>query len=183
MRGQPSELVEFVETRSGRLYTVSEHDRAHWAQRDCADAACVEDHAVKLPYGYFWEFPAEIQRGEDDVTLVASTRRQDHNEYLLHYESEAWVLERMPAAPRGPWPVADGGLWVIVDDELWHRDPAGGWRDVELPVELSVELSVELGEPTLTAASRPELGELWICVATLGRTTFYATRASAQTPT
>ncbi|HVH98014.1 MAG TPA: hypothetical protein VM869_04870, partial [Enhygromyxa sp.] len=82
-------IFDFFETRSGRIYVITEKDAALWAQQDCGAEGCeTPPAAVKLPYGTDWEFAMQIprQRGEA-VALAIATVEGLGKHHILHYET------------------------------------------------------------------------------------------------
>jgi hypothetical protein len=164
-------LVEFVETRSGRLYTISRDGEELFAQRNCPDQACVDESAVKLPFGVDWSFSLEVPRQRHSVSLAANVRHEDADKaHLMHYETGGWKLEALPTSASGLWPTKDGGLWARVGDKLLHRDPDGGWRNIVLPP----------GAGNVSVAMRADQSELWIAAVVDGKPAVFATHANAQ---
>lgn len=171
-------LVAFFETRAGEIYTIRQPPGVElngplYAQRDCADQACVDREAVKLPLGNQWSFTKPVTRQQHSVSAVAEARVDAGVQaHLLHYEAGGWKLESVASAPVGLWPTKDGGLWTMVGEQLLHRDPKGMWRAVALPE----------GATSVTAAMRGDSSELWISATVGDAAVVYATAANAQTP-
>lgn len=164
-------LVEWVETGSGKIYTVSKDAEQVLVQRDCADQPCSDQNAIVLPFGTDWVFPLQVPRQRNSVSLAANvTREGAETHHVLHYETGGWKLESLRAAASGLWPTKDGGLWARVGEQLWHRDPEGGWRNIGLP-ERASDVSV---------AMRDDQTELWIAATIDGKPAVFATHANAQ---
>lgn len=164
-------LVEFVETRSARVYTISRDGEELFAQRSCEDQACVDESAVKLPFGVEWSFSLEIPRQRNSVSLAATvTHEGAEKAHLMHYETGGWKLESLATRASGLWPTKDGGLWARVGGKLLHRDPDGGWRDIVLPP----------GAGTVSVAMREDQSEVWIATVVDGKPAVFATHANAQ---
>jgi hypothetical protein len=169
------ELLAFAETRSGRVYPITDSAGAVWVQRDCQDSDCVEQNAIQLPLGDRWNFGRQIARQRHSVTLVATARPPGQTEtvdHLLHYGTGGWKLEAIAQAPDGMWPSKDGGLWAKLGAELWHRDPDGAWRNVALPA----------GASSVSVALRGDQNELWITGIVAGKPAVYAVHANVQDP-
>jgi hypothetical protein len=164
-------LIEFVETGSGKIYSISKDGERVFVQRDCADQACSDENAIALPFGGDWVFPLQVPRQRHSVSLAANvTQEGAQKHHVLHYETGGWKLESLRAAASGLWPSKDGGLWARVGEQLWHRDPEGGWRNIGLP-ERATDVSV---------AMRADQTELWIAATIDGKPVVFATHANAQ---
>ena len=122
-----------------------------------------------MPLGTEWAFAAQAPRKRHHLSTLATNGARA---FLLHYEKKNWVLEEKTQAGsvRGMWPTKDGGLWVRVEDQLWHRDPSGGWRNIELPPTLT----------NLSVAINADKTELWIAGVVEGKPVVLATYAAAQ---
>ena len=165
------ELVDWMETKSGRIYTISRYKAGLVATRNCEDKDCAILNMAELPGGSDWSFSHTRTRKRHAMSLIATQGGSKH--YLLHAESGGWKLNPTPSAPRGLWATKDGGLWVQIGEALWHRDPSGSWRDVALPA----------GASGLSAGMRADQSELWIAVSVGGKSLVFATAANAQDPT
>lgn len=164
-------VLAIVESRSGQLRTLSLRTTGVYAQIQCPDFDCVTANAVKLPVGSDWEFPMQVARGHDAITVygrVADGRWTGH--FLLHHGSRDWTLESLPAEPDGMWASEAGGLWVLVGDALWHRDPRGGWVSVALPtgVDDATAAMVDGGRSLWIAATVDGVGKLYTTAADPG---------------
>jgi hypothetical protein len=167
------EIRTFVETRSGKIYSVSERKTGVYAQRDCQNFDCVEENATKLPYGKNWRFPLQVPRQRNSVSLFATVENGGvEGFHLLHYETGGWKLESLVHAPDGMWPTPEGGLWILVHGELWYRSPKGHWVDVSLPKGIS----------SISAAAVPERGELWLAGELKGQTQVLTTTLEPPVP-
>ena len=164
-------LAAVIETRSNRIYSISSRPNALYAQRNCENFDCVEQHAVKLPYGKRWTFSIQVPRQRHSVTMLATVETASAVGYhLLHYEIGGWKLESLVHPPEGMWPDGEGGLWVLVDDALWYRDPGGEWFDVAPPE----------GASSISAAIAKKPAELWIAAELEGKPRVFATAARVE---
>lgn len=176
--GRSGELLAFFETTKGNLYTVRRDGDSAYVQRDCEDAECRDQNAMKLPIAKYWQFPISAARGKYSISAAAKVREDGEDKsMLLHYGGGSWKLERIAAAPTGLWGARDGGLWTTIDGALEYRAPDGGWHTIELPE----------GASTVTAAVRDDLSEIWIAAPSSEGSTIYATTAvfvppPAETP-
>ena len=163
------QILDVFETRSGRLYTISDRVNGVYVQRDCEERACVQENARRLPHGHAWSFSMQIPRQQHSASMVARVVEDAvEGVMLLHYERGGWKLENLTRAPRGLWPDADGGLWMILGDALWHRSVGGAWVDVALPE----------GAGSISAAMLPDQSEVWLAARVDGRGVVFATPAS-----
>lgn len=128
------QVLAIVETRSGKIYNLSLRKNTVFAQRNCQNFKCVEEHAIRLPFGKNWRFGAQAPRQRNSVSMVANVENEGAvGHYLLHYEIGGWKLESFIHEPEGLWPTAEGGLWVLVKDSLRYRSTGGDWFEIELP--------------------------------------------------
>lgn len=163
------ELVDYLETDSGKVYVISKEGETFHVVADCSDEACVAEKSRALPLTG-WTFTRPITRDRHAASMLASASGR---EFVLHVRPQGWALGEFPAGVNKPetmWASADGGLWIQGADTLWHRDPSGVWQTVALPEGL-VGISV-----AVTTDQR----ELWIA-GTLGDApVVFATQANAQ---
>ncbi len=165
-------LRDFVETRSGKLYTVCQ-DTDLFVQTECEDDACVAENAVKLPLGTSWKFTQQVPRQRHSVTLAGTVMVDEvEKPHLLHYETGGWRLESLAVAPKAMWPTKDGGLWILSGDSLMHRDPEGIWRKIALPA----------GATELSGAMADDHSEFFLAARVDGTAKLFATPAAAQKP-
>lgn len=165
------ELVEFFETREGKVYVVSKEGETFHVVIDCADQTCVSEKSRALPLTD-WTFTSPIPRSSDAISVLASAAGR---EFVLDGGPAGWALTELSRGayrPAGMWAAEDGGLWIQPSelpppyqnprditgtipwpaDALWHRDRSGTWWTVELPYNFV----------RITAAVTTDQRELWI---------------------
>ncbi|WP_434416127.1 hypothetical protein [Nannocystis pusilla] len=167
-------LSDFVESKAGDLYVLSNDGVNYYVQLACADQACVQTNSVPLPQGA-WEWEHTIPRQKHSVSIALHDATNNVTNHVLHYETGGWKLEALPTGARlaGLWPTSDGGMWAQTETGLLHRDPAGAWRSVALPAGFQPSGPV-------FAATTGNLSELVIVGARDGGQVVLATTAKAQ---
>jgi hypothetical protein len=165
------ELVDYVETDSGKVYVISKEGAAFHVVSDCSDEACVTEKSRALPLTD-WTFARQVTRDRHAASMLASASGR---EFVLHVRPQGWALGEFPVGsskPEAMWASEDGGLWIKGADTLWHRDPSGTWRTVTLPEGLS----------GISVAVTTDQRELWIAGTLAGASVVFATQANAQSP-
>jgi hypothetical protein len=164
--------VGFVENGQGKLYVLSVHEGAYWAQTACEDAddpdACVAQRAMKLPLDD-WKFGRAVARGKHSVSVRASAAGR---EFILHHrgKSDGWVLDELPAGevPRFMWASEEGSLWTLAGEHLRWRDTDSAWHEVALPPGLA----------TPSLALTEDRKEVWLAGSVGGATKIFACSAN-----
>jgi hypothetical protein len=163
------ELVDYVETDSGKVYVISKDAETFHVVSDCSDDACVAENSRALPLNS-WTFAHQVTRDRHAASMLATSGAR---EFVLHVRPSGWALGEFPAGsgkPETMWASEDGGLWIQAADALWHRDPDGNWRAVALPEGLS----------GMSVAVTTDQTELWIAGTLGGGPAVFATHANAQ---
>lgn len=165
-------VVALAENGQGKLYVLSVHEGAYWAQTACEDAddpdACVEQRAMKLPLDD-WKFGRAVARGKHSVSVRASAAGR---EFILHHrgKSDGWVLDELPAGevPRFMWASEEGSLWTLAGERLRWRDTDSAWHEVALPPGLT----------TPSLALSEDRKEVWLAGSVGGATKIFACSAN-----
>ncbi|MFV8756000.1 hypothetical protein ACNOYE_36070 [Nannocystaceae bacterium ST9] len=164
------DVIDFIETSTGKIYVISKEGDTFHVVTDCADEACVSEKSRALPLSG-WTFGRQVTRDRNSVSVLASAAGR---RFVLHARPTGWALGEFPAGTNelsGIWASEDGGLWIKVHDgELMHRDPEGTWRSVALPEGLG----------GITFALTSDQKELWIAGTIASAPAVFATQANAQ---
>lgn len=127
------DVVDFLETASGKVHVLSRDAGGTYAQIACEDDACVATNTRKLPLSG-WTFGRRLARGKHSVSVLATGEARA---FMLHHDGKSggWRLDEFPAGetPNGMWASAAGGLWTLTGARLRRRDTDGTWYDVALP--------------------------------------------------
>lgn len=131
------EIVEIIESGSGKVYVISSHEGSLFAQIECEDDVCVAEKAAKLPVSDC-RLGRQVARGRHSVSMAITC---SEGEFILHHrgKSDGWLLDALPAGekPTGMWASEEGGLWTLTGERLRWRDTESVWRDVALPEGLT----------------------------------------------
>ena len=167
-RGQ---VIDFLESGTGKVYVISLDGGTYYAQVDCEDEECVAASAMKLPLSD-WKFGLRVPRGKQSTSMLATSGAR---EFILHFRKGAgWLLDELPAGerPSGIWSSEEGGLWTLAGEHLRWRDTESVWHEVALPEGLSGP-SIALTE---------DHKEVWLAGKVGGATKVFATAANAPVP-
>ncbi|MGB1016385.1 MAG: hypothetical protein ACPG4T_19765, partial [Nannocystaceae bacterium] len=121
-------VVDFFETKSGALFTVTLEDGAPVVRAPCPSLQPCDDRAFVLPKASEgeeripWDFPLDVARGTDSLTILVTAG--DDEAYLLHYDA--------PPSADSPTVPANGES----ENPVVEPSPPGAWTFEALPPEI-----------------------------------------------